>query len=404
MNAHTTGNEITDSTFDNVGLAVANTSGGYAIAVFESDALISDNVVTNSGAGVATNYVTSAANAPLVTIQRNNISGVIDGMNLSGLADGSLIGGATLADGNVIDVSGSEGIGIVLQYAVGQATVRFNTITAAGSGSGIWLYHNEDPTKPVLVLDNQFTATGSTNASAGEGTGILLTDDGDLFGDEDGDSYATIEGNTISGFVRGVELYRNGNSPVIGRNVVATIGGTLASDNNTITGNGAAGSIGIRVFDANGTTVANAVANILNNSASMSGFAIGIDVDGGTAAVDNNTHHRQRHRHPRHQRRQPDLRYRELHHREHRGWHPHHRHGRQRRAGLQQRPVGQRWAGRQQPVGHDGQCRRELVRHEHSRGRRGRGQCQRRLQPVARRWYRHGRRRPGSREISASCT
>src|SRR5262249_23168986 len=51
---------------------------------------------------------------------------------------------------------------------------------------------------------------------------------------------------------------------------------------------GTAGSTGIRVLDANGTTAPNATATIQNNGTSIHGFAIGIDVDGGTAPISGN--------------------------------------------------------------------------------------------------------------------
>ena len=123
-----------------------------------------------------------------------------------------------------------DDIGIIVQYAEGQVTVQRNQISGAAADAGIWLYHNSDKASPVLARQNSLSSAGSSSANAGEGVGIFLTDDGDLFGDEDGDSYAAIGGNTITGFVRGIDLYRNGTSPAGGRNVVATIGGALPGD------------------------------------------------------------------------------------------------------------------------------------------------------------------------------
>jgi hypothetical protein len=178
------------------------------IVVFEADTTITNNDIREAVEGIGTNYLTVPANAPLVTITGNHISKAPDfgvGMNLSGLADGSLI------DSNDIDMKngGADEIGIVVQYAVGTVTVSNNKITGSDGDSGMWLYHNEDPLHPVMVTSNKIDGHQTADEGAGSATGIFITDDGDFFGDEDGSSYAVVQFNTIRHWVRGIHEQRN---------------------------------------------------------------------------------------------------------------------------------------------------------------------------------------------------
>jgi parallel beta-helix repeat protein len=290
IGAHSAGHQITNNLIDDIELA----GGGYGIAVFEADALISGNTIRNAALGIATNYIFSAANAGVATIQGNTIDNVGIGIYASGLAGGSLVGGPTLADRNEIDLTQAGGtafdLGIIVDYVLGTVTVQNNEVLASQGDSAIWLYHNELAGNPVEILDNVLTATGSTRNASGEGVGIFSTDNGVFNGDEDGDSYAVIRGNTITDFVGGIELDRSGVSPVGGRNVVTTIGGPNAADKNQISGTGAAGSFGILVFEIDGPDNGGYknVATIEDNDSSIHGFAVGIDVDGGSAAISGN--------------------------------------------------------------------------------------------------------------------
>jgi hypothetical protein len=215
-----TGNEIR---------GVAVPGSGYGIADFEADARITANKVEMiSNSGIATNYLTVPANAPLVEIDHNRIKSAQTGLDTSGLADGS-----TEHD-NVVDVRGGGAFetGAVIQYAVGQVTLTNNRIFGQGNDSGVWLYHNEDPTKPVQLTNNVIRGDKSVKtADPGDSTGVFMTDDGDLLGDEDGDSYAALSGNTIQKWDKGIHLYRNGDEPAGGRTVSAT------ANNGCISGN-----------------------------------------------------------------------------------------------------------------------------------------------------------------------
>ena len=277
INALSTGHTVMDN-------AVSNVSGGTGAAgllmLQASGNVTNNNITAIDGDGIATNYIDGEAYAPTISIKGNTISGTQTGMNLSGLASGSAVGGTGVGEPNSITMTGGgDDTGIVVQYAVGAVTVQGNTITGDGDDSGIWLYHNAQTATPS-ILGNNLTSTGSTSTNDGDGTGVFVTDDGSFFTESSGgNSYATISGNTISGFFRGIDLFRNEDNPAGGFTVNATIDG-----NNKIDG----GNTGVRVFDSNGTTAADAVANITGNNASIHGNAIGIDVAGGTATITSN--------------------------------------------------------------------------------------------------------------------
>ncbi|MDZ4782500.1 MAG: NosD domain-containing protein [Planctomycetia bacterium] len=255
-----------------------------AILVREGNALITGNTIIGATIGIGANDRGDFTNAPVVIIQQNTLRRVNQGVALSGAANGSLVGGLG-GFGNVIDLTegNSDDIGVFVQYSQGQVAIAGNEILAERDDSGIWLFHNEDATRPIIVANNQITSSLSSSDGPGRGVGVFLTDDGDLFGDEDGASYATILGNTITGFEIGVDLYRNGTSPAGGRTVEATIGDGLEMNNNTLDDN----TIGVRVFENDGASNGGhrAVAHILGNTASITGGRVGVEVNGGAAEI-----------------------------------------------------------------------------------------------------------------------
>ena len=88
---------------------------------------------------------------------------------------------------------------------------------------------------PFQVLGNTFTATGSTNATPGEGTGIFVTDDKTVLGESttNNDANVVIRGNTISGYFRGVHVQAvDGNAPA--ETLTVTVGGPLASQDTLV--------------------------------------------------------------------------------------------------------------------------------------------------------------------------
>jgi hypothetical protein len=239
---------------------------GYGITDFEGAAHITGNKLTSiSNSGIATNYLTVPANAPLVEIDNNTIKKAQTGLDTSGLADGS-----TLHD-NLVDLrgGGTNETGAVVQYAAGQVTLTSNRIFGQGNDAGVWLYHNEDPGKPVSLSNNVIRGQNPVaNASPGDSTGVFATDDGTLFGDEDGDSYATLSGNTIQKWGKGIHDYKNGASPAGGRTVSVT------ANNGCIAGNKSWGALVSGVNAATGPDL-DATMNWWNAASGPSGAGPG---------------------------------------------------------------------------------------------------------------------------------
>ena len=214
-----TGNQVTNNTFDAVGSLIGG--GAYeataAIASFGSNAVIDHNVIMHSAGGIEAN----GAPAPLLTITNNNIS-----LPQTTLANGalgldlaSLAGGSTIS-GNTINLTGGTGndIGIVVSYVNGSVTLSNNQITAIGGDDGILLYQDSLSSPPVLLTGNTVASSGTT------GTGILLTAqsiDTSRFSDVPGDVYATITGGSVMGFARGISLTTAGST------LQGTIGGGI---------------------------------------------------------------------------------------------------------------------------------------------------------------------------------
>jgi hypothetical protein len=266
-----TGITIANSTIDNVGLY-------EGILIFDANANINHNTIRNCGIGLACNTLHGAANAPLLQVLSNNVYGdatrATIGMNLAGLADGSLI-----SSYNVINQEGGPAdpdTGLVVQFPYGQVTVSQNQFFDSGADSAIFLYAASDPAKPVIVQGNALTSTPIDQQFDGDGVGVFVTDDGQFF-DASGSNptYATISGNTISGFTRGIDLFRAG----------GTAGGSIVQA--TINNNNSSGGFNqIRVFDIDGPTNGyRAIANIINDSGSITGDNFGLDVDGGQATL-----------------------------------------------------------------------------------------------------------------------
>ncbi|MBW8884330.1 MAG: hypothetical protein JF612_06030, partial [Planctomycetia bacterium] len=280
---HVTGNSVTNSSFSNIATANIGFEHGFAIAAFQSDTTITDVDISHSGAGIASNYFVTDADAPQLTISGVHIhdmqtvsSNPIVGLDLSGLANGSSITGS-LAHPNVIDMTGGSNhdLALVIQYAASGAGVTFssNTITTGAGDTGLYLYQDADSAHPVLVQNNIITGSGSA-------TGILATDDGAVFGEgpHAGTTYAMLAGNTISGYSTGIAAASDASGPGL---VNVTVGGAGVGVSNSITGTGHAGT-GISISGPH------SIATIQGNTGSIHGFAIGVDVNGGSASVSNN--------------------------------------------------------------------------------------------------------------------
>ncbi|MBD3256841.1 hypothetical protein GF377_00310 [candidate division GN15 bacterium] len=242
-----TDNELTD---------VGGPSGGRAIGTAYGDITVTGNVITN-GFTALYNYNAGQV-GHVVTFAGNTATGVATGANLVGMTEPTTIGGPNPGDANEFDLStaksagshelklvarideeqtdfvgpaepfapfpekaGDPGIGLLVWYTNYSAVLEGNIITCSDGDAGAWLFHCEDSLNPVIVRNNVMTATASDGTVVGEGVGIFATDDGTLFGDENGWTYTVLESNDISGFAKGIWLHRNAASPATGRNVHA---------------------------------------------------------------------------------------------------------------------------------------------------------------------------------------
>ncbi len=234
--------------------SVTNITGDiYARAIGQGlgNAVVTGNFVSNTGDGLY--HYNYGYDTKTLTMTGNQVVNAITGMNLVGMSPTTVIGGPTPADQNTIDLvtvksngvrqisaaidptmpspsgqtegfvppnkSAGADIGILVWYTNYSATIQNNSVTCTGGDAGMWLFHDEDSLNPLIVKDNIFTATASDGSTIGEGTGIFMTDDGTYLGDENGTNYAVLDGNQITGFARGVDLYRNAATPATGRNV-----------------------------------------------------------------------------------------------------------------------------------------------------------------------------------------
>ncbi len=271
--------------------SVSNITGDIyarAIGTAYGDIVVSDNFVSNTGDGLY--HFNYGYPTKTLTMTGNEVVNAVTGMNLVGMTATTVIGGPAAADQNTIDLvsvksnaqhqltaaidptlpspsglteplvsaekSAGADIGILVWYTNYSATIENNEVTCTAGDAGMWIFHDEDSLNPLIVKDNIFTATASDGTNKGEGTGIFMTDDGDFLGDENGTNYAVLDGNQITGFARGVDLYRNAATPVTGRDVniefnnnilhnngigLLTNGGRVNScSNNTFTGSGTA--------------------------------------------------------------------------------------------------------------------------------------------------------------------
>lgn len=259
---------------------------GSAIHLLQTSATVTGNVLSSSTVAIASNTIDGVACAPVLVVRGNNISGIATGMHLASLADGSDIGGPLASDGNSIVLNGANGVGILVDYAVGQAVIENNAISGSGTDSGIWLYSNTNPAKPVVVRNNILSSSASVASNPGQGTGVFLTDWAALFfSTTPAPCYATIVGNTISNFAKAIDLEQIYTLTPAGATLSVVIGGAGLGEGNTLSGSGAAGTVGINIVDLNGTNPANAIAGIVNNNSVYSGFSTAISLAGGTATM-----------------------------------------------------------------------------------------------------------------------
>jgi hypothetical protein len=224
---------------------------GIGIAVFaaepNADPVIADNSVSDFGNGIAVNRL-GAANSGIYTIDENTISGIQPitlpnvvfsyGILVGGAADGAVVteNTITLTDDGALD------IGIYaaqnLNNTPGAArtlTIADNTVTTAGADIGILLFQNALVSAPAFTQTVNITSntnTGSSPVSNGlSSTGIFIGDEAQAVTGFPGvhPAYAVLNGNTISGYQRGVYVRRSGASG--GQPVEARVNGNRIANN-----------------------------------------------------------------------------------------------------------------------------------------------------------------------------
>ena len=271
-----TGNIVTDVTI------------GPGIIFFDADGEISHNTVsgitTMSDGSAIEGVQWSASGGMLLDIHGNTVSGVHTGIQIVVPRGGTSIVGNTMAL-----AGGTDGdIGVLVRNASGQVTVQGNQITGSAKDAGIWMFGN---TVAVMVTGNTLQSSASAGTTAGEATGIFMSDDGRLFPDGNGDpvndvaTYATMTNNKIAGFATGIHLYRNGITPTPGGQPVQA----------TISGNGSSlsgATVGIDVYGGSATITGGGLSGngtgvrVQNNGAATVNYS---DLSGNTTGVNNGT-------------------------------------------------------------------------------------------------------------------
>ncbi len=161
-----------------------NNSDGAGRAVEIKDNIIND--IGSEGLGGTVGIYTRLANS----------SSVIDNNTIS------MTSGASWAvDG------GSQSVGMLLGWSYANGfLVSNNHINSSGYGMGVMIFGMGTVAKPLVLEGNTITGTGSTRTTQGDGTGIYIANQY-LFASDKNESYVFLQkGNSISGFVRGIDV------------------------------------------------------------------------------------------------------------------------------------------------------------------------------------------------------
>ena len=113
----------------------------------------------------------------------------------------------TLTSGVSWAGTGSQAVGMLLgwNYAEG-FTVANNHVHSNKYGMGIMVFGSGSTAKPLVLEGNTITSTSSAALDTGDGTGVYIANKY-LFEADTGESYVIIRNsNTISGFVRGIDV------------------------------------------------------------------------------------------------------------------------------------------------------------------------------------------------------
>ncbi len=273
---------VDSNTLTNAGLASTDGAGIY---IQNASGTYTNNTLSNVQRGIVT--VNATSSAAIYSVERNLITSAYVGIDVTNLRNESVIGCEDAQDGNIIDLSvppagapaGFSMIGISVhgQRAVPPGgdlpRISFNQITCVDSDTGIVAYDNVNTEDCIQLVSNSIITSGTPSATAGESTGIFVKNES-----SPGvycDNRVDIVGNTITGFKTGIQVH--GTNPAGTTTIFASITG-----NNSITLSPA--GTGIRILDANQQSAATA-AEVIGNSGLVSGLAVGIEIDGGSADI-----------------------------------------------------------------------------------------------------------------------
>lgn len=254
---------------------------------------ISNNTITTMDyAGIVADLGTYNPNA-VVNITNNVIDGVGSyGIEAHGLTPNSVIGGPS--GRNEIDVNSTAigrgpGAGILLTASRG-TLIDNNLITCSASAeSGIMLIKNDalTATDTISVNNNNISNSGSVTGLVfspnvpfvvGQGVGIFLSEDGAFVGGQpNGDSYAIMMDDTVSGFQTGI--YTNGVAATPNK-VQARIGSNVSMADVSVTVHDC--KTGLLINGKSSATGTNNARSFYNNE-------IGIRIWGGKAYLESNS-------------------------------------------------------------------------------------------------------------------
>jgi len=249
-------------------LALGNTTGVYTNAAASSVQIIDNLVSGNTGIGLSIDSPNAVIQGNIIGLTANGTGSLSNGQNgitLSANSDGTVIGGVTAPERNVISQNGSNGI---YGTQFDDVTIQGNYIGLDAAGA-----NGLGNTDNGIALDN---ATNVTIGGSVAGEGNVIGDNGDHGIFLTSVTGAVVQGNLVGLEADGVSaLGNNGSGIYLASTTDVLVGGTANGEPNTIHNNSGAG-----ISFIVGTIDNSALGNSIYNNG-----LIGIDIDGGGVNV-----------------------------------------------------------------------------------------------------------------------